>query len=112
MSGCLDEARCPDFESITERRNLISSVVAGGLVGFLKFGEYVVVLLRQIVLAYFVGVTLFVILKQTRLDKTHNIYFLHRTLVKVTIRMLYFKRGIYCSQHLIFSQILSSFLYF
>ena len=32
MSGCLDNMHCPDFETITERRNLISSVTAGALV--------------------------------------------------------------------------------
>lgn len=31
MSGCLDQMHCPDFEAVTERRNLISSISAGGL---------------------------------------------------------------------------------
>lgn len=31
MSGCLDQMYCPDFEVISERRNLISSVSAGVL---------------------------------------------------------------------------------
>ncbi|KAJ7340123.1 Transmembrane protein 50A [Desmophyllum pertusum] len=31
MSGCLDHMNCPDFETITERRNLVSSVSAGAL---------------------------------------------------------------------------------
>ena len=32
MSGCLDEMHCPDFETIAERRNMISSITAGSLV--------------------------------------------------------------------------------
>ena len=39
MSGCLDEMRCPDFEAVAERRNLLSSVSAGTLVCRLAF-EY------------------------------------------------------------------------
>ncbi|KAL9957672.1 hypothetical protein ACROYT_G034596 [Oculina patagonica] len=31
MSGCLDHMHCPDFETIAERRNLISSVAGGAL---------------------------------------------------------------------------------
>jgi len=31
MSGCLDQMHCPDFEAVAERRNLISSISAGGL---------------------------------------------------------------------------------
>lgn len=40
MSGCLDEMHCPDFEAITERRNLISSISAGGLVSYDLNAEY------------------------------------------------------------------------
>lgn len=31
MSGCLDQMHCPDFEAVTERRNLLSSITAGSL---------------------------------------------------------------------------------
>ncbi|XP_073230601.1 transmembrane protein 50A-like [Porites lutea] len=31
MSGCFDQMHCPDFEAVTERRNLLSSITAGSL---------------------------------------------------------------------------------